>query len=104
MILGNVVQQRGDRLVFVAAVVENQRRDAQEVRHVWRVTALPGLAAVSLDGVADGYFEPLAEQPGHTSFSRGARARPICQGPAAGATLWHGRADEAVPEGRRSDY
>ena len=34
MILEGIVQERGNRLVFVAAVVQHQRADAEQVRHV----------------------------------------------------------------------
>ena len=52
-VLDRVVQQRGDRLRFGAAVVEHQRGDVEQVGEVGDVAALAGLRAVQLDGPLD---------------------------------------------------
>src|SRR5262245_52755556 len=52
MVLGGVVQQRGDRVFLGAAVVEHDRRDAEQVRDVRNASALSVLFRVNLARVA----------------------------------------------------
>ena len=62
LIFGGVVQQRGDRLVLAAAVVEHDRRDAHEVAEVGRAGALARLRGVRLMGVAERLVEPVGQR------------------------------------------
>lgn len=61
LVLDRVVEQRSDRLVLVAAVLDHQGRDPEEVADVWGVGALAGLVAVRLESVGKGLLEPVAE-------------------------------------------
>jgi hypothetical protein len=53
-ILDHVMQQAGDGLILVAAIVEDERADPQEVREVGDVRALAQLAVVVARGVVEG--------------------------------------------------
>src|SRR5690606_12655850 len=59
--LGGVVQEGGDRFVLAPAVVEHDRRDAEQVPDVGGAVALPLLTAVELVGVLEGVVEPRGE-------------------------------------------
>ena len=60
-ILGRVVQQGADGLVFVSAVFERERRHAQQMRdkgHVRRLASLPGM---NRRGIDEGLLETRGE-------------------------------------------
>ena len=61
LILRPVVEQRGDRLVLVAAVLERQAAHGEEMHDVRDRRSLAGLARVQLDGVAGRLGESVAE-------------------------------------------
>ena len=50
-ILQRVVQQGGDRLVLGTAVLQHQRRDAEQVRQIRHIAALSTLAGMDIGGV-----------------------------------------------------
>jgi hypothetical protein len=60
-ILGRVVEQRGDRLVLVAPVLEHEPRDDEQVGEVGDLRSHPPLVAVQLVGERDGGQEAGAQ-------------------------------------------
>ena len=93
LVLGAVVQQRGDRLVFVAAVLEHETGDREQVRDVGHAAALAGLAARAADGFGDRGDEPIAQDHRGSSLTcviiASLRRRPRDRG---------GRTDAARPD------
>src|SRR5205807_2550885 len=61
LILGGIVQERGDRLVLVAAVLDHERADAEQVTDIRDAAALADLRAVGRGGELKGMFKSLAE-------------------------------------------
>ncbi|MOA07261.1 hypothetical protein D3C78_1269490 [compost metagenome] len=59
-VLDHVVQQGGDGLVLVAAVLQHQGADRQRVGDVGHCGALAQLAGVHVGGIAEGAGQPLA--------------------------------------------
>ena len=57
VVFGRVVEERRDRLVFAAAVIEYDRHDAHEVADVRCARALARLRAMDLVRVAEGLVE-----------------------------------------------
>jgi hypothetical protein len=48
LIFDRVVEKRCNRLILAPAVLEHERRDAEQVRYVRQVRPLPGLYPVEL--------------------------------------------------------
>ena len=61
LILRPIVEQCGDCLVLVAAVLERQAAHGEQMRGVRNRRSLAGLARVQLDGVAGRVAEAVAE-------------------------------------------
>ena len=59
-VLGRVVEQRGDRLVLAAAVLDHQRADAEEVADIGDAAALAHLGAMGRGGELERLLEALA--------------------------------------------
>ena len=64
-VFGGVVQQRGDRLIFIGAVLEGERRHAEDVRDVRNAGPLAPLPAVHLVGVRHRGREPVGRRQRH---------------------------------------
>src|SRR3954447_5742797 len=61
MVLERVVQQRGDRLVLVAAVAEHELANAEQVRDVRDRRAFPHVVAVQRGCQYQGFVEAFAQ-------------------------------------------
>ena len=68
VVLGCVVEQRRDRLIFVSAALQHERRDRQQVGQVRDVGPLPEVAPVDHPDVVDGPRVPLGEELSWRSF------------------------------------
>src|SRR5207248_6650506 len=97
-VLGSIMQERGDRLVLVAAGIDDEGRDAEEVsgvRHALGFTCgrLAALTAVHVHRVDQCVFETGAELAHRiASFVREVRAadaNPESDGPRKGARPSH---------------
>ena len=91
LVLDGVVQQRGDRLVLVAAVLEDERRDAHEVRDIRDLRALSTLAGVQFARERERTVEARAERRCVVERSRGVAYPPDVPGDAAKLAGSHGR-------------
>ena len=60
-VLDDIVQEAGDGLVFVAAVLEHQARDRQQVIQVGDPGPFPHLPGMGDSGIVDRIREPLAQ-------------------------------------------
>jgi hypothetical protein len=60
-VLHRLVEQCGDYLVLVAAVLDHQGCNPEEVTHARGVGAFTGLLAVRLEGVGERLLEPVTE-------------------------------------------
>jgi hypothetical protein len=74
-VLDAVVEHRRNRLVLVAAVLEHEARDDEQVRHVGDLGSEPA-AAVDLRGEVDGGDESLTEGWRCLEHSQSLRTRP----------------------------
>ena len=61
LIFHRVVQQRGDALVFVAAVLHHESAHPHEVTHVGDVSPFAGLCCVKSIGEGEGLLETSGE-------------------------------------------
>ncbi len=59
LVLHGVVQQGGDRLAFVGAVLQRNARHAEQMRHVRHTAALARLLGMQLRGVRQGVVETV---------------------------------------------
>ena len=57
-VFGAVVEERGDRLVLTAAVLEHERANRKQMRDVGDRRRLPNLARVELGAVGERLREP----------------------------------------------
>ena len=63
-VLDRVVEHAGDRVLLGASVLEHERRDGQQVRHVRDVGALATLVGMEVRCPPDGLREPTGEDGG----------------------------------------
>jgi hypothetical protein len=62
LVFDDVVQEGGDRLVLVAAMLENERSHGHQVRDVRDVSALADLSPVGALGEGQGLAEAVGEK------------------------------------------
>ena len=100
-VLDRVVQQPGDRLLLITAVLQNERGDGEQVRDVGDLRALPGLRRVRLaserqrrvEGRAD--HHPATRNVSKPSGRLPQRGATITRGlPARGSSTAAGRRDQ----------
>ncbi len=60
LILSGVVQQRGDRLIFVAPILDHERTDAEKVANIGDAAAFPDLGSMDSGGELKRLLEALA--------------------------------------------
>ena len=61
LVLGRIVQERGDRLRLAATCLDDQARHRQQMPDVGDVTALAGLVAVQVGGIGQRLVELLGQ-------------------------------------------